>query len=571
VTVRAQRVLAIALGVFTLAALLNYPMRFAVPFLGAFPFATAPDGTVTDVDKSWDQEVRKTQHLTLAVGDRIEWEKVPLDDRYGSMRRPLAGRVVSYPFLHDGVERRIRAVAYAMDYPQPAVKTLPAVKHVCWIFFVLLALTIVFKRPSPMTWGFYVYALGNRGDSAAGLSFLPAIPFYAVQFGVSFLSFASAVGLMEFALRFPEDRTEGWRRAIERTVPILLGACAVVAAWITYREATVSITWDLETNLHGIGPLPFYAVAWISLIGCYRRSKGIDRLRLRWAIVGVFFGTLVMGWTLPILAAGATKALWLQYPDEMQFLAVQSLSTLAYIVVPLTLGYAIVRHRVIDVEFVVNRAIALGAIAALLGGIFVLLDWLFTNYVLQTRWQTAIGMAVAFALGWLVRSERRRLIDLVDALFFRKRHAIMGRVRALRLDLEIETQPERIDETIVTRAAEVLNLDSAALFVRTTDGGFVRQSAVGWPSGTAWHLFSDDRVVSEIIKHDRRAARIGEKTWAAIRVPDGVARPVLAVPIGSARSAFALYGAHADGRDIDPDETRGLFDLCAAAAAIRAA
>lgn len=39
----------------------------------------------------------------------------------------------------------------------------------------------------------------------------------------------------------------------------------------------------------------------------------------------------------------------------------------------------------------------------------------------------------------------------------------------------------------------------------------------------------------------------------------------------SARSAIALYGAHAHERDIDPDETRGLVDLCAAAATVSAA
>lgn len=45
----------------------------------------------------------------------------------------------------------------------------------------------------------------------------------------------------------------------------------------------------------------------------------------------------------------------------------------------------------------------------------------------------------------------------------------------------------------------------------------------------------------------------------------------LAILFGSARSAFALYRAHADGRNIDRDETRGLIDRAAAAAAVRAA
>ena len=56
--------------------------------------------------------------------------------------------------------------------------------------------------------------------------------------------------------------------------------------------------------------------------------------------------------------------------------------------------------RVIDVEFVANRAIVLGTVAAFLTGTFVLLDWLYANYLTQTRWQIAVGIGVAFALGW---------------------------------------------------------------------------------------------------------------------------------------------------------------------------
>lgn len=236
-----------------------------------------------------------------------------------------------------------------------------------------------------------------------------------------------------------------------------------------------------------------------------------------------------------------------------------------------TLTYVVLSGRLLDIGFILNRTIVLATAALLFIGAFVLLDWLYTNYVMQTRWQIAIGMAVAFALGWGLRSGQRRLITLIDALFFRKRYALMQQMHHLRLELEKGTQPERIDETVVLRAAKALDLDSAALFVRMPDGGFVRQSAVGWNVGTAWHLFQDDRVVGALWGRDRRASRIGEDVWDGVRVPHGAAQPILAVPLGSSRSAFALYSAHTDGRDIDPDEMRGLTDLCTAAAAMRSA
>ena len=141
----------------------------------------------------------------------------------------------------------------------------------------------------------------------------------------------------------------------------------------------------------------------------------------------------------------------------------------------------------------------------------------------------------------------------------------------LRVGLEDVAGSENVDRLVVNGAASALHLDSAAVFALMPDGGFLRQAAVGWHVGTAWHLFSDDAVVERLTKGSRVPIRLAENAWTEVQVPNGPARPILAVPLGVKRSAFAIYGAHVDGRDIDPDETRGLMDLCAAAAAIRAA
>ena len=543
---------AVLLALFAFAALAPFAIRDAGPFYGEFPFATAPDGTVTRADRS----------TGLQPGDRIEWAKIPLADRYGAVRRPMAGIIVTYPFLRDGTEHhaRLRAESLSELTPLPD-KVVVIVKVVAWIFFVLLALAIVLKRPSPMTWGFYIYALGNTEDSAAGLSFLATIPFHVVEFGAVLLSLTSAAGLMVFALLFPEERADGWRRVALWSVPWLVLLYAGLALWQTYGSMTMKLDWAHGEIAALVPPLPMYVVAWIALLQCYGRSQGANRIRLRWVLIGLLIGTLLPGLAIPLqgITAGAT------------FLQSEALAAFANVAIPLVVGYAIVRHRVIDVEFIANRAIVLGTVAALLAITFVVLDWLYTNYVTQTRWQIALGIAVAFALGWAARSGRRTLVESVDRMFFPKRHRVMRSIYELRARLQSAPHPQSANDFLVRRTADVLQLDSAALFLRMPDGGFLRGSAFGWNAGTAWHVLADDAIVADLASRTHVATRLGESLWNEIRVPDGTGRPVLAVPVGSNGSIFAVYGSHADGRDIDPDETRGLMDLCAAAAAMRAA
>ena len=125
---------------------------------------------------------------------------------------------------------------------------------------------------------------------------LPAIPFYAVQLGAMVLSLASAVGLMVFAIRFPDDRADGWRAVRSEMRPFTFIRLRRTGSLGHVRPNDLDAQLGACNPVGSTPPFPPYAVAWIALIDAYRRSTGTNRLRLRWALIGLFIGTL-----LPVL------------------------------------------------------------------------------------------------------------------------------------------------------------------------------------------------------------------------------------------------------------------------------
>jgi hypothetical protein len=92
-----------------------------------------------------------------------------------------------------------------------------------------------------------------------------------------------------------------------------------------------------------------------SLVVRFRRARGVERQQLRW---------LALAATLVVLAAVAVLA----------GLAVEGTAVVTWAlsacmaVVPLTLGAAILRYRLYDLDRIISRTLAYGLLTLLLGG-----------------------------------------------------------------------------------------------------------------------------------------------------------------------------------------------------------
>jgi hypothetical protein len=151
-----------------------------------------------------------------------------------------------------------------------------------------------------------------------------------------------------------------------------------------------------------------------ALVVRYRRSDSHDRAQLRWiAFSGaVFLGVYMVTLPLPSLLGLAD--------DSSGANAINSVSQLAFAALPIGIGHAVLRHRLYDIDAVVSRTLSYATLTATLAGTYLGLVLL-----LQVVFSPSSDLAIAastLAVAALFRPARRRIQELVDRRFYRRRY-----------------------------------------------------------------------------------------------------------------------------------------------------
>lgn len=498
----------------------------------------------------------------LKVGDKIDLQSVPFADRsgFGSLWRmyPLGAKAV-LPVSRNGIGRRVVLTSQIAD-----VHNLPVVivKKTAVILFVLLGAALVLLRPGRMTWGFYLYALGNMNVVPFFFSFLPNAWYLILNMALGVLGTAGLVGFLVFALNFPGGAASGWRRVLENAMPILFLALAI-RVLVGAADVAIFRARELEATVDDVGgwiTIIVYGAGFASLAETYFRAGAYERGRLRWVIIG-----LVTGFALETLGfsdfwIGLTWGTWLyELPFALQ------------IVIPLSVTYAVLRHRVIDVRFVLRRSLLYGMLGVALIGILAACDWLLSRSAAGSRLTTAVDLAVAVILGIGIALTRRHAIDFFDRMLFRRRYDARVRLDNL-IECLRDAQTKAAVGVIATfDAAKALGLSSAALFARLDDGGFLREADWGWPLEDRWHLLPSDRIIGKLVENRRPIDLRDIRGDVVPRSTLERSSTAFGVFDGRKLGAIALYGPHLNGDDLDPDEIEALRGLTLAAGSAYAA
>jgi hypothetical protein len=143
-----------------------------------------------------------------------------------------------------------------------------------------------------------------------------------------------------------------------------------------------------------------------SLVVRFRRARGELRHQIKWlALAGA-----VAGLTVPTASAGID--LWGEAATNVA-------SMLGVLSLPLAAAIAILRHRLYDIDVVINRTLVYGALTATLGGTYLALVVLAGLAVGKSDVAIA-GSTLAVAA--LFRPARARIQAAVDRRFYRRRY-----------------------------------------------------------------------------------------------------------------------------------------------------
>jgi hypothetical protein len=139
----------------------------------------------------------------------------------------------------------------------------------------------------------------------------------------------------------------------------------------------------------------------------FRRAHGERRQQMKWLALA---GTVV-AITVPVSVVGS-DALW---GDA----AVNIACMVAVLGLPIAAGIAILRHRLYDIDVVINRTLVYGALTATLGAAYLVLVLLISLAVGRSGLAVAVStLAVAALFG----PARARIQAGVDRRFYRRRY-----------------------------------------------------------------------------------------------------------------------------------------------------
>lgn len=529
-------------------------VRIAHP-IGLFGYGTNLDGVVTGVDRG-----SPAARAGLQVGDRLDEATMTPQELEDLIQIPAvqpAGRADTFAVFHHGARRTVSLVSE----PEPmgvAEATIIVISLIAGLAFLGIGVAVVLLRPSVVSWSFYLYCLGNQSGGFSGLFFLSRPPVTQVLelFMISVISIGQ-IALLIFALRFLQEPVGGWRSWVQRAVPFVaiaylsLNIMEIVNTYILGRPAETIARAVLGFQV-GIA-----IVVAIALLDTYVRRKGADRQRIRW---------VVLGFAVAVGAAIVSSVLQTELTNTP--LSIQDAIPLLNIFAPVAVAYAIVKHRVIDVNFVVSRTLVYGILTTLFVAMFALVDWFVGRVLDQTRWALIAEIGVAIAIGFWLNGLHARVDRFVDSVLFRRRHEAERSLARVARGLPHATSMALVDKMLVSEPFTALDLTSAALFRRNESGGYDFATSMEWPDGTIRSLQPDDSLIPHL-QGEAGALRISSLQWAPHDVPTGSARPALAVPVLVRRQleAIALYGPHSGGEDFDPDELQWLNALAVAAGA----
>lgn len=269
-----------------------------------------------------------------------------------------------------------------------------------------------------------------------------------------------------------------------------LGIVAVFILLITFSRSLApgsgGVDWAFPNPIGFLDPAfidvvlaPFLVAfpVWIvlcavSLFVRFRHSRGIEREQIKWlfyagAIFTVFYISTFVG-----ASYSQAESVWI------------FLLWLGMLTFPAAIAIAILRYRLWDVDVIIRRTLQYSALTATLGllyfGSVVILEQLLRSLTGQAEQSQTVIVISTLGIAALFSPLRRRIQEIIDRRFYRRRYNAEHTLQALAETLRDEVDLEHMSQDILEAVQGSMQPEKVILWIREPRANRQTQPEATW-------------------------------------------------------------------------------------------
>jgi len=202
-----------------------------------------------------------------------------------------------------------------------------------------------------------------------------------------------------------------------------------------------------------------FAAAALSLFIRLRRAVGVERQQLKWLAYAA------AGFAIAIVLISITIAIdtprWYEWVANAIFIAVTP-------GVAVSIGIAILRYRLYDIDILINRTLVYGSLTVLLAAIYygsvVVLQAVFR--ALTGQQNTLAVVASTLAIAALFVPLRHRIQGFIDRIFYRRKYDARKTLEAFSAKIRDETELDALSDDLIGVVREAMQPAHVSLWLR---------------------------------------------------------------------------------------------------------
>jgi PAS domain S-box-containing protein len=410
-------------------------------------------GKILEVDELRGSNGFKVDDIIAKVDD------IPFREAQPFYLNKEVGQTAEFVIKRGGREESLSVKL--TNAPIDAKVTVGVIAFIALVFWLTGAGVLAFKPGDATSSLFFLFTQVIASLLMAGL-FSAVGPGWTSRL-FNFLLWLIGPMLVHFHMHFPQKVNLRGRRVVTSVLYALAligGLPVLLLPMSTIRHSEAS---DLLTAVKYLYlALNLLAVVGL-LIHAYRHSASPNvRGKIRIVLLGGGL-SLLPSITLFLLPSAIRLPPIIPYYIAFLFL----------LILPLTYGYAIIRHRLIEIDRHVNRGATFIVVFSVLGGLYALIlaarSKMFSESLANDVLFNTLSVLI---LASIFPTIYQRIKRIVDSAFYGSWYDYRSAVSQITQGLEQITDLSQLAKTISHRLVKTLQLEDACVFLKDLDGGF---------------------------------------------------------------------------------------------------